>query len=149
MPFGIAGGHRVSQTMRGMVAGMGLRRAFSIWGGLVRLLIVATAAVLALKIAVRLRESPWEWYAAKRTATVQAIKSNGNWAGGAVYYLNDGTVWAGESSGFLVVEGDKIRYQYLGGLAPNECFLVNTTHGTYTLGLKLSSPFPKTSCPAK
>jgi hypothetical protein len=84
----------------------------------------------------------WLYYVGNRTATVQAVKQN-------IVYMNDGTVWdAGESLGFWVVEGDKIRYRYAGSpSAPNECWLKDITRGTFAISERLSSPSPKTSCP--
>jgi hypothetical protein len=95
------------------------------------------AAVVALVMLL----GHWVYYAENRTSTVQAVRQN-------ILYMNDGTVWdIGDSFGLRVIEGDKIRYVHPPPSAPGDCWLSDTTRGTFAIGVRLSSPSPNTSCP--
>lgn len=80
----------------------------------------------------------WNWHEQNRTTRIRAVRQR-------LIYMQDGTVWRVYGR-IYALKGDAVRFESQGG--GDECILVDTTTGWSRSGLRVSSPFGHTSCPA-
>lgn len=100
----------------------------------------------------------WQFYAARRTATVREVFLHGASSDlGPQVYMDDGTVWSLDDAPerVLMIKGDKVRYKFVAipsatmdSSSPNACELDDITTGYVSEAIRLSAPFKRSSCPA-